>query len=63
MGARLRTAAAALVLLAGATAAMALETDQFWAWGRTLTDSTDVLNAEVNAEIESVLFRVNARSH
>lgn len=45
----------------GATAVSALETDQFWAWGRPLRDSTDVLNAEVNAEIESVLVRVNER--
>jgi hypothetical protein len=51
-----------VIVLAAATAgpAEALETDQFYAWTRPLADSTDALNAEINAGIEEVLARVNA---
>jgi hypothetical protein len=30
----------------------ALETDQYWAWGRPLADSTDAVNARFNLELE-----------
>lgn len=42
-------------LLGCASAALALETDQFYAWGRALPDSTAALNARVNADLEEVL--------
>lgn len=41
--------------------AVALETDQYYAWGRELADSTDVINAKINLEISDVLERINAR--
>ena len=55
----------ACILVAGflvvglAPSASALETDQFYAWGRPLEDATDVLNAKVNMEIEKALAEVN----
>lgn len=57
----MRRKVAALVLLVAACgpSAVALETDQFYAWTRPLQDSTDVLNAKVNLEIARVLERVN----
>jgi hypothetical protein len=58
-------AAAVSVLVAGVLLAVgpagALETDQFYAWGRPLEDATDVLNAKVNAEIILALERINGR--
>jgi hypothetical protein len=39
----------------------AIETDQYYAWGREIADSTDVINAKVNVEIQAVLDRVNAK--
>jgi len=39
----------------------ALETDQFYAWNRPLKDATGAINAEVNAEIEAALQRIDAR--
>ena len=51
--------AAGILLLP--SAASALETDQFYAWGRELPDSTLALNARVNADLEDVLAEV-ARS-
>jgi hypothetical protein len=60
---RIRAAAAALLLsstfLAGPPA-RALESDQYFAWGREIEDSTDVLNAKVTLEIERVLAEINA---
>ncbi len=46
--------------LAGAFLAMtgsveALETDQYWAWGRPLADSTDAVNARFNLELERAI--------
>ena len=41
--------------------ALAIETDQYFAWGRPLSDSTDVLNAKVNAEIGLALAKINRR--
>ena len=60
-----RTLAAILALTAALVAnrspAVALETDQFFAWGHPLEDSTDVLNARVNIELERVIARLNER--
>ena len=52
-------------MLAAALAvpAHALETDQFYAWTRPLKDATEPFNRKINAEIASVLGRVNARRH
>jgi len=47
-----------LVLLAGLlinTPAQALETDQFYAWGKPIEDSTQYLNAWVRLQIQSAL--------
>ena len=33
----------------------ALETDQYWAWGRPLADSTDAVNARFNLELERAI--------
>ena len=51
--------AAALLGLGGAGAAPALETDQFFAWGRQLEDMTVVLNARVNLELERLVAELN----
>ncbi len=42
-----------VVLLAGRSAA--LETDQYYAWGIPLADSTDVVNARFNLELERAI--------
>ncbi len=41
--------------------AWALESDQYYAWGRPLADATDVLNAKVRLEIDLALTEVNSR--
>ena len=41
------------LLLADSTAA--LETDQYWAWGRPLADSTEAVNTRFNLELERAL--------
>lgn len=51
----------ACVLLAPLPAG-ALETDQYYTWGKPLEDSTAVLNAKVNLEIRLLLDRVNRRA-
>jgi hypothetical protein len=38
-----------------ASPADALETDQYWAWGRPLADSTDAVNARFNLELEKAI--------
>ena len=43
----------------GAGAATALETDQFFAWGRHLQDMTEILNARVNLELERLVAELN----
>lgn len=48
-----------LAALASVGRSEALETDQYYAWGRKLPDATDVMNAKVNLEIREVLERVN----
>jgi len=48
--------------LAAATPARAIETDQYYAWGRPIADSTEILNAKMNLEIDRALARVNARA-
>jgi len=39
----------------------AIETDQFYAWGRPLADATDMVNAKFNLEIDRVLAEINAK--
>jgi hypothetical protein len=46
---------AALILLTPAFGAHALETDQYYAWGRPLADSTDAVNARFNLELERAI--------
>ena len=41
--------------------AVSLESDQYYAWGRELPDSTDVLNSKVRLEIDRVLKAVNSK--
>ncbi len=41
------------VVIAGSSSA--LETDQYWAWGRPLADSTDAVNAKFNLELERAI--------
>ena len=51
-----RTAAVLVIsLLAGSGLLSALETDQYYAWGRPLADSTDVVNARFNLELERTI--------
>lgn len=52
--------AALLLLLAAAAPCRALESDQYYAWGRELADATDVLNAKVRLEIDRALAAINA---
>ena len=44
-------------------AVQALETDQYYAWGKPLKDSLDIINAEVNLEIDRTLARTNQQRH
>ncbi len=53
-------AAALLVVLASAGATYALETDQYYAWGHPLEDSTPAINGKVHLELQRALSRVNA---
>jgi hypothetical protein len=50
-----------LLLLAAAGRGWALETDQFWSWGRPLADSTAAVDAKLNLELERALADVSAR--
>lgn len=52
----------ALTMAVAAASARALETDQYYAWGRPIEDATDVLNAKVNLEIEAALAEANRPS-
>jgi hypothetical protein len=45
----------AATLLLAAVPSSALETDQYWAWGRPLADSTDAVNAKFNLELERAI--------
>ena len=45
----------ALCVVFSAVVADALETDQYWAWGRPLADSTDAVNAKFNLELENAI--------
>jgi hypothetical protein len=38
-----------------AAVSSALETDQYWAWGRELADSTEAVNAKFNLELERAI--------
>jgi hypothetical protein len=44
-----------LVAVLSSVHAGALETDQYWAWGRELADSTDAVNARFNLELERTI--------
>jgi hypothetical protein len=59
MTARCAIAIVAVLMLPGLPVS-AIETDQFYAWGRELTDATDILNAKVNSELSIALDRVKA---
>jgi len=48
-----------VVALCGSTA-WSIETDQYYAWGRDLADSTEMINAKVNAELNAGLVVFNA---
>jgi hypothetical protein len=58
--ARMPVLAAFCLCLLLATPTAAIETDQYYAWGRELADSTEMINAKVNSEILLVLERVNS---
>ena len=49
------TGAAFLLATAAAVSAVALETDQYYTWGRPLADATPALNAKMNLEISRAL--------
>jgi len=52
----------ALVWLLASVSVHALETDQFYAWGKPIEDSTDYLNAWVRLQIQDVLdTKVNGK--
>lgn len=51
--------AAVLLGIGSAGAVPALETDQFFAWGRQLEDVTGVLNARINLELERLVVELN----
>jgi hypothetical protein len=52
---------AILLLVLVSRGAACLETDQYYAWGHQLDDSTALLNAKLNLEIEIAVETVNAR--
>jgi hypothetical protein len=52
----------ALAGLAFAAPLRALETDQYYAWRRPLTDSSEALNAKINFEMDEALRRINAEN-
>jgi hypothetical protein len=54
--------AIALAGLALGAPAHALETDQYYAWRRSLDDSSDAFNAKVNFEMDRVLAEINAQN-
>ena len=43
------------LIAAVAAPAAGLETDQYWAWGRPLSDSTDAVNARFNLELQRAI--------
>jgi hypothetical protein len=49
------TATLGLWLMAITGSSSALETDQYYAWGRPLVDSTEVVNAKFNLELERAI--------
>jgi hypothetical protein len=54
--------AVALACLALAEPVRALETDQYYAWRRSLADSSEALNAKINFEMDTALAEINARN-
>ena len=55
---RLCWCALGLVMAAGPVSA--LETDQYWAWGRELADSTAAVNARFTLELERATADIEA---
>lgn len=53
----------ALAFVCSALPAQALEGDQYYAWGRSLEDSADALNARIQLTIERELERINAAAN
>lgn len=49
----------ALVLVLATGSATALETDQYWAWGQPIDDSTAAVNARFNLELERAIADVS----
>jgi hypothetical protein len=60
MGVLTRLAGACFVAGLASGAAHALESDAFWAWGKPLRDSSDAINAKVNAELRAIVDEANA---
>jgi hypothetical protein len=60
-GRRAGALAIAVACIALAAPSRALETDQFYAWRRSLADSSEALNAKVNFELDATLREINAR--
>ena len=52
------TALLAVWFLAVPGSSFALETDQYYTWGRPLADSTDVVNARFNLELERAIAEI-----
>lgn len=48
-----------IMMALAAAHGFALETDQYYAWGRTLPDSTEVVNAKFNLELKIAATEVN----
>jgi hypothetical protein len=57
-----RASAIALIGLALAGPARALETDQYYAWRRSLADSSEALNAKINFEMDAALREINSQN-
>ncbi|MCU0304088.1 MAG: hypothetical protein MUC56_08540 [Thermoanaerobaculales bacterium] len=58
-----RPAWASLLLVAAAGWSSALETDQYWSWGRPLADSAAAIDAKLNLELERALADSVDRRH
>ena len=61
LGRRPRAGVAWVLVLACAAPALALETDQYYAWGREIADSAPALNAKIELELGQLLARLNSR--
>ena len=61
LGRRPRAGVAWALLFACAAPALALETDQYYGWGREIADATPALNAKIELELGRLLARLNSR--